>query len=75
MKKLLVLSMVSLFFLVGCERESSINVTENNTMQGANLTLAKERLNALIKEGKLVPKFGSALGKTTQGSSNARVGV
>lgn len=75
MKKLLVLSMVSLFFLVGCERESSINVTESNNTKDANLRLAKERLNALIKEGKLVPKFGSALGKTTQGSSNARVGA
>ncbi|MCP1381634.1 neutral zinc metallopeptidase [Runella salmonicolor] len=75
MKKLLVLSMVSLFLLTGCERESSLNVTENNTTQEANLTLAKERLNALIKEGKLVPKFGSALAKTAPGASNARAGV
>ena len=75
MKKLLLFSTLSLFLLVGCEKESSINVTESNSTQEANLRLAKAKLNAFIKDGKLVPKFGSSLGKTTTGSSNARVGA
>lgn len=72
MKKLLILSFLSVLLFVGCEKESPINSIKSTEKEPANLIYAKEQLLKAYKEGKLIPRFGALLDKTQKGSENLR---
>lgn len=72
MKKLLILSFLSVLLFVGCEKESPINSIKSIDKEPANVTFAKEQLLKAYKEGKLITRFGSLSHKTEKGSANLR---
>lgn len=58
MKKIIGLAIVSLFFITGCKKESPINPTAGAVEQDANVSDAKAKLVAYIKDHKISPRYG-----------------